>query len=112
MALKVVVARLGIEKMKDKQKESIESVARGHRRSFASGKGLHRPTSGGSFGKSMLACSVLMPLWSSDTDLDHSSSNSPDFDRKGSSICLAVDSNAWHIRCNRSRESSQTTQGI
>ena len=35
----VAVARLGIEEMKDKQKESIES--------FASGNGLRRPTLGG-----------------------------------------------------------------
>ena len=35
-----------------------------------------------------LAYSVLMPSWPSDTDLDHSSSDSSDFDREGSSICL------------------------
>ena len=42
-AVEVVVARLGIEELKDKQKDSIESVARGHRRSFASGNCLRRP---------------------------------------------------------------------
>ena len=42
-AVEVAVARLGIEELKDKQKDSIESVARGHRRSLASGNGLRRP---------------------------------------------------------------------
>ena len=80
-ALKVAVARLGIEELKDKQKEAIES--------FASGKDVFVALPTG-YGKvSMLpglAYSIWRPSWPSDTDLDHSSSDSSDIYREGSSI--------------------------
>ena len=96
-AVEVAVARLGIEELKDKQKDSIESVREaidGHLRVatvfVALPTGYIWKISNSVFMLPLpgLAYSVLTPSWPSDTNLHHSNSDFPDFDREGSSICL------------------------